>query len=130
MKHIALLVGVAALAACSESGAEQVTTEIPEEGEELPEGAELIECAINGAQWFARNCMVERADNEGIELLVVRHPDGGFRRFELLTDGRGLAVADGAVEAYAEPGENMIQVSVEDDRYRFPATVRANVGAE
>ena len=25
---------------------------------------------------------------------VTRHPDGGFRRFSILTDGRGPAAAD------------------------------------
>ena len=34
-------------------------------------------------------------------LLVVRHPDGGFRRFAVSADGRDLAVVDGADQAPA-----------------------------
>ena len=91
----------------------------------------LIECAVGGAGLFERTCEVERIEQEdGSLLLVVRHPNGGFRRFDVLTDGRGLATADGAQEAQAELVDGRLDVSVGSDRYRFPATIRIDEFAE
>ena len=88
-------------------------------------GNELIECAIGGAQWFLRECEVEKSqDDDGAKVLVVHHPDGGFRRFTVMTDGSGLATTDGAVAADSAIVEDRLDVRVGDDRYRFPATVR------
>jgi hypothetical protein len=88
-------------------------------------GNELIECAIGGAQWFLRECEVEKSeDDKGAKVLVVHHPDGGFRRFTVMTDGSGLATTDGAVEADGAIVEDRLDVRVGDDRYRFPATVK------
>lgn len=84
---------------------------------------EAIECALAGAASFARTCTVERvAAKEGLQL-VVRHPDGGFRRFDVVTDGRGLVTADGAQPAVVAVRPGGIEVTVGADRYRFPATV-------
>ena len=92
-----------------------------------PDPGSLIECALAGAADFARDCAVERSREEGGLILVVRHPDGGFRRFEVLTDGRGLASADGADQAqiavHGTGSEGGIEVAVGPDRYRFPATI-------
>lgn len=86
-----------------------------------------IECALNSNQWFERVCVVEQARAEdGSRILVVRHPDGGFRRFKVLTDGHGLEVADGAQEASTEVVDGRLDVQVGADRYRFPATVRGD----
>ncbi len=91
------------------------------------DGNELIECSIGGAQWLLRECEVEKSrDKDGALVLVVHHPDGGFRRFTVLTDGRGLAPADGAQEAVIDVVDDRIDVQVGDDRYRFPATVRGH----
>ena len=88
-----------------------------------PDPDSLIECALAGASTFARDCAVERSQGEGGLVLIVRHPDGGFRRFEVLTDGRGLASADGADQAQIAVHGAGIEVAVGADRYRFPATI-------
>jgi hypothetical protein len=85
-----------------------------------------IECALDGAGEFERVCHVERAEVDGARSLTVRHPDGGFRRFDVLTDGRGLAVADGADEAKLAVEGNILAVTVDNDRYRFPMTLKSD----
>jgi hypothetical protein len=88
-----------------------------------PDPDSLVECALAGASAFARDCAVEQVREEGGLVLVVRHPDGGFRRFEVLTDGHGLAAADGADPARIAVHGEGIEVAVGPDRYRFPATI-------
>jgi hypothetical protein len=84
---------------------------------------QTIECALEGAESFAAECTVER-QGEGVgAILVVRHPDGGFRRFEVLADQRGLGPADGAAVSRMEWREGGIGLAVGSDRYRFPAAV-------
>ena len=83
-------------------------------------GQSRIACALAGAKSFARDCAVERAPDGEALFLVVRHPDGGFRRFEVLKDGRGLAAADGAHPARTAMAGELLEVTVEGDRYRFP----------
>ena len=92
-------------------------------------GDEHIACALDGAAEFKPDCAVERAVNDGAMTLVVRHPDGGFRRFDVLADGRGVAVADGADEAQVVLAGDTLEVTVGTDRYRFPATARGNAAA-
>lgn len=125
----AALVALLTLSGCSsakESEAAPAAVET-EAAIEAPPGTELIECAIAGTQWFVRECVVEQTEVDGATILIVRHPDGGFRRFELLSDGRGMAVADGAVEAVTEVYEGRrLDVSVGSDRYRFPATIKGD----
>lgn len=91
---------------------------------------EMIECAIGGRVSFLRQCEVEQASFEGEKVLTVRHPDGGFRRFEVLTDGRGLATYDGFEQAVTDVVSGRLDVSVGQDRYRFPATIRGNGSSE
>ena len=91
-------------------------------GSEVVDGEERIDCALRGAGQFARECAVERARQDATLYLVVRHPDGAFRRFEVLRDGRGLAAADGAEEAETRLSGAILEVTVGKDRYRFPAT--------
>lgn len=87
-------------------------------------GGETISCALNGATEFKPVCAVER-DRQGDTLfLVIHHPNGGFRRFEVLKDGRGLAVADGADEGQVQVASGTLAVAVAGDRYRFPATIK------
>jgi hypothetical protein len=90
---------------------------------------DAIVCALHGSDEFRRQCKVERAPQGETLFLVVHHPDGGFRRFEVLEDGRGLAVADGADEATLAIEGDLLAVTVEDDRYRFPATIGGAGGA-
>ena len=88
-------------------------------------GNDLIECAVHGAQWFLRECEVEKSKNDsGALVLVVHHPDGAFRRFTVVTDGRGLETADGFEQAQTSVVDDRLDVRVGDDRYRFPATIK------
>ena len=80
----------------------------------------LADCAIGADAKWARNCVVEQ---DG-ELLTIRHPDGGFRRFHILGDRRGLASADGVEPAkIAVVSDAIIEVSAGEDHYRLPATI-------
>jgi hypothetical protein len=82
-----------------------------------------IDCAVGGAQAFERACLVER--DEG-STLTIRHADGGFRRLIITEDGRGVIAADGAAPAQVQVvGGNIIEVTVEEDRYRLPATIKS-----
>lgn len=84
-----------------------------------------IECAINGDTGFSSGCQSERLSGETGVTLIVRHPDGGFRRFNVLTDGRGLEAADGSEKAKIEIIEdNKILVSVGSDKYIMPARIK------
>ena len=89
---------------------------------------DLIECAVNGAETFARDCVVERTPGDEGLILTVRHPDGGFRRFEVTDDGTGVVTADGAQAAEVSLREDGIEVAVGTDRYRFPATIADDDG--
>jgi hypothetical protein len=85
-----------------------------------------IECALAGKTAFDRVCTTERVSGPEAQLLVIRHPDGGFRRFKILTDGRGLAPADGIDPDFklsVMPG-GMIEVRSADDIYRLPADIK------
>ena len=106
-----------ALGAC-----EQAPPPVPEKAQ----GDELIACALGDEMEFRQACAVDRAPQGDKLFLVVRHPDGGFRRFEVLTDGRGLAAADGADGAQVALRDGGIEVAVGKDRYRFPASVKPN----
>lgn len=87
---------------------------------------ETIECALGGATHYTKNCIVERVRSDAGLSLTVRHPDGGFRRFDVLDDGRGLAVSDGAKQARIELADGEIELSVDSDHYRFPASFRSH----
>jgi len=88
-----------------------------------------VSCALAGETEFTEQCDVERVQKGERRELVMRHPDGGFRRFEIVTDGRGLVAADGSEEAVVTPlADGRIQLSVGSDRYRIPATIRPGAG--
>jgi len=98
------------LAACSPSASEAPAA-----------GAGAIDCAIGGAADFSHDCTVENSTQAGDPVLIVHHPDGGFRRFTVLDGGKTVAAADGAQAlAVASNGER-VDVGVDGDRYRFPA---------
>lgn len=91
-----------------------------EETEAVPVNDGKADCRIDGAEEWARDCLVER---EG-DMLTIRHADGGFRRFRVLADGRGLEAADGAEPAVVKiVGDRQIEVTAGADRYRLPAQV-------
>lgn len=84
-----------------------------------------VPCALHGTDVFQTNCPVERIISADGLVLVVHHPDGGFRKLLVTTDGRGVVTADGsegAMVSVASP--NTIEVAVGEDRYRLPATVQ------
>ncbi len=111
------LIAAALVAACSD------------EAPTVAEGGEQIACALGGGAGFTPVCAVDRAQVDGHGVLVVRHPDGGFRRFAVLADGRGLAAADGAEVAQVAVAEKLLEVRVGEDRYRFPFTVKRDAAA-
>jgi hypothetical protein len=99
------------------------------EGEAAKEAAleGKIECALAGSASFSRDCTTERMSGPEGQLLVIRHQDGGFRRFNILTDGRGLSPADGFDETKIKVlAGGMIEVSSGDDVYRLPAAIKGS----
>ncbi|RPF68833.1 hypothetical protein [Aurantiacibacter spongiae] len=88
-------------------------------GDAKPPG-QIIECALEGAGSFAPDCTMQRGEGRGTDVLIVRHPDGSFRRFELGVPGRGIVTADGMEQAEVERGEGLVELRVGSDRYRIP----------
>lgn len=85
-----------------------------------------IECRIGEAQEFERFCSIETAESDAGPTLVVRKPDGGFRRLRVTGDGRGVVAADGAEQAQVTIiADDRIEVSIGGDTFRLPATVRS-----
>ena len=81
---------------------------------------DMVECALAGAASFSADCTMERHDSDEGRTLILRHPDGGFRRFEIGVPGRGLITADGMEAAQVQQREGMVEVRVGADRYRLP----------
>ena len=94
------------------------------------DGQDRIACALAGAAQYRQGCAVERHREDGRLVLVVHHPDGGFRRFQVVTDGRGLLEADGAEALRSRLSGSMLEVAVGRDRYRFPATLKEGLARE
>jgi hypothetical protein len=88
------------------------------------DGSGLADCKSATDSGWKRNCRVER---DG-DILTLRHADGGFHRFRVVRDGRGLVAADGAEPAMvAIVDKGQIELSIGAQRYRLPATVAAAV---
>jgi hypothetical protein len=84
-----------------------------------------INCALDGADAFSRVCTLDREQGPDGLVLVARHPDGGFRRLKVTSDGRGVVAADGAEPAVvAIAGHDEIEVGLGRDHYRLPATIK------
>lgn len=112
-RALLIMASCAALAACSPA-------------EEAPKGR-VIDCALAGSIKFVPDCFVEDSRSGGRRFLTVRHKDGAFRRFEMVDDGRGVIAADGADPATADwSSEGVLEVAVGNDRYRFPARMKAD----
>ena len=119
MKRVVLLV-TSLVAACgpaaSGNGADIAAT-APED--------DRIECQIRGADQFERFCTIDREQRPEGRILVLRKPDGGFRRLLVATDGRGVVAADGAEPAVVTLlPDDRIEVAIGGDRFRLPAQVR------
>ncbi len=119
MKSLAPL-SLLMLAACSSNAAPPETAE----------GAEHIACALGGDKAFKPVCAVERAQSDGKLVLIVRHPDGAFRRFDVLGGGQGLALSDGAETAAVAMAGADLEVAVGLDKYRFPVTAKGDAAAQ
>jgi hypothetical protein len=117
MRRTAALLLLAALAACSRG--EQASGSAAKEAA-MPEDNH-VRCALGGAKNFAPDCTREIAKGPDGETWIVRHPDGGFRRFVLIDNGARIATADGADEVQAERIGADLEVRVAGERYRFPA---------
>lgn len=91
------------------------------------EDSNLIECALGGSETFARSCLVELTERSWQSIFIIHHPDGGFRRFDVVKDGEGysLETSDGADQAVIELTSEQMRVAVADDRYLFPADLTA-----
>lgn len=115
------------ITACSSEPDNAVLAEAEERAAANSPDDGRIECAVNGDTNFTRGCETERLSGEGETTLIIRHPDGGFRRFNVLTDGRGLEAADGSEKAKIEIVEaGKIRISVGSDIYIMPAKVKSN----
>ncbi|MBK6801773.1 MAG: hypothetical protein IPG83_09905 [Novosphingobium sp.] len=106
-----------ALAACGDAG-----TAAQGESEGGSKSAfKTLPCALGEAKDFAPVCKVEEQSVEGQTIWIVWHPDGGFRRFQMIDNGTRIATADGADEVgMTRDGAEFI-VQAGPDRYRFPA---------
>lgn len=79
-----------------------------------------VECAIGTDGAWSSDCMSDRTG----DALTIRNPDGGFRRFRILSDGRGLEAADGSEIAQVQMVDgNRIEVRIGGDRYRLPVKI-------
>jgi hypothetical protein len=84
-----------------------------------------IACAAAGATDLTPVCTHDRTETPNGVFLTLRHPDGAFRRLQIIRDGRGVIAADGAEPAKVTPlGPAQIEVALGGARYRLPATVR------
>lgn len=101
-----------ALAACSGK---------PAAGSPDDPEAERIACALADAKTFTSACVVERSQEQGKPVITIHHPDGGFRRFEVLADGHSFATLDGADAVEVTANGKDTEITVGDDHYLFPA---------
>lgn len=114
------ILAMLALASC---GREDGNVSAPAETAQADDGK--VDCALNGAEAFRRDCTLDRAMTQEGLALTIRSPDGGFRRLLVTQDGRGVVAADGAQPAVVSvAGDRMIEVAIGSDRYRLPATIR------
>lgn len=108
------VVAVLLLGACSKGG-------VPANAEQ----GESIACALGGSLQFKPDCTAERSSENGVQAIVVRLPDGGFRRFEVSKDGQQLLAADGADQTKSALKGDRFEVILGQDRFVIPAQASA-----
>jgi hypothetical protein len=91
-------------------------------------GDEHIECALGPGMGFVRDCAIERSRDGGVYKMIVRHPDGGFRRFEVGPDNT-IVACDGADTLQMTLNGTIAEVTAGEDRYRIPLEARAPAAA-
>lgn len=127
MRIFSAVFAVIALAACSKD---------PQAGDgaaaEQPPAAVLggvpvrsVPCAVNGVTRYAQECAVESVSEDGRTVLIVRHPDGGFRRLEEIDGGKSYRSADGADTAVVTIDKDKLAVAIDEDHYLFPLPAEA-----
>ena len=107
MRIFSLLITASLLAGCSG------------EVSPAPEG-QVIECAIGAGVEMGPDCIGEQIAGTDGAFFVIHHPDGSFRRFEMLPDDAGIGLADGAGVLSQEMDGDELLISVDDARYRLP----------
>ena len=120
------LAALALLAGCSPSqrAANHALAEAEAQQRVAADDDGMVLCA-EGPGALTRTCTVEQASTSRGLVLTLRHPDGSFHRLLATRDGRGLVAADGASRArIAVVGPDLIEVALDGDRYRLPATVK------
>lgn len=121
-----LLLASVILAGCDnkvQTKAEAVAIARGEEARALAEGR--IPCALGKGTAFDLTCTIDRNQTQDGLILTIRHPDGGFHRLRVTTDGRGVIAADGASQATVSIiDKDAIEVHIDDARYRLPAKIR------
>lgn len=114
LRIFSTLLPVALLSAC----------DVGEETSGAPPGAveDTIFCRTGGAEKMERDCLVEKSGEGDSAVLTIRHPGGGFRRLQIVTDGRGVVAADGSEETtVVMTGDKQAEVAIAGDRYLLPA---------
>ena len=112
------------LSACSREPDNARLAEVEREQMRSAAAAGRVACALGGAPAFRQNCTMDRLTASDGQMLVLGRADAGYRRFRITGDGRGLVAADGASPAVVTIlDDGVIEVAVEDDRYRLPATI-------
>ncbi|MBS0480699.1 MAG: hypothetical protein JSR96_00820 [Proteobacteria bacterium] len=107
------LLPVLALAGCSQSQADP------------QDDGEPVYCSFAGQNDFKPDCRLERTVIDGAQVLVVRHPDGAFRRLQISKDGGHLEAADGADHSQSALKGDRYEVIIGGDRYVIPAKAGA-----
>lgn len=107
------------LAACGaeEPGAMTNGAAAPGEGE--PD--RRIRCRVDGATAFERVCSAEWSDGPDGRILILRKPDGGFRRLLRRPQYPFYVAADGAERANVlQLRHGVTEISIGGDRFRLP----------
>jgi hypothetical protein len=128
-KYFTATLLLACLAGCGGDGAASLEQAEKDAGDQAARDGK-IECALAGSDNFERICTTEQIAAPDGKILFIRHADGGFRRFNILTDGRGLSPADGFDETRIRLLDaNMIELTSGDDKYRLPAQIKGQGNA-
>jgi hypothetical protein len=122
MRISSAAIGAILLAGCSGEPVAENAAALPEAVASASADEGRLLCAVEGYEGFAPACSVERHYDANGLLLIVRLPDGGFRRLRV-ADGAFVA-ADGAEPAEVTPaGEGTVEVAIGDARVRLPDTM-------
>jgi hypothetical protein len=82
-----------------------------------------VACRMGAGQAFAPQCHAEWREGEGdARILILHHPDGGFRRLLVSGDGKRVNVADGSEALQVANGKaGEVELSVGDVAYQMSA---------